>query len=200
MAIVYRREHTLLSTTALLAANADLHPAIVDVLLGAAARINSEQSLFAAQGEYPQRPKTELTASEDALRFFDEGRYLPFWVATFIERAWVLILPLLTVMFPLLRIAPPTYRWQIKRRINKHYLRLQEMERQLDTRTASLEEEASLKEEIVSLEKTASRITVPVGFMSDVYHLRRHIGIVRERLEAHSRTQESVAKTTKEDR
>ena len=183
------RTQTLLSTTALLAANADLHPAIVDVLLGVAARVNSEHGLFTVQGEYPQRPQAELTASEDALRYFDDGptllrRYLPFWVATFVERAWVLVLPLLTVMFPLFRIAPPTYRWRIKRRVNKHYVRLQEIERQLDAGAVSPVEAAMLSEEIAGLEKIASRIAVPAGFISDVYQLRHHIGLVRERVAA----------------
>jgi TRAP transporter TAXI family solute receptor len=194
-----QQTHTLLSTTALLVARAGLHPAVVDVLLGAASRINGEQGLFTAQGEYPQRPKAELAASKDALRYFNQGptllrRYLPFWIAAFVERAWVLLLPLLTVMFPLFRIAPPTYRWRIKHRINKHYRRLQNIERQLDNRAVSSAEGVLLTQELSALERDASHVNVPIGFMNDVYQLRRHIGMVRERIETLSRSQEPVTK------
>src|SRR5690606_12327475 len=99
-AAIPARDVTLLSTTALLAAGADLHPAFVDVLLSAAMSIHAGPGLFAGTGEFPQKPRAELVANENALRYFDDGpsflrRYLPFWVASFVERGWVLIFPLL---------------------------------------------------------------------------------------------------------
>lgn len=183
-----RNTHLLLSTNALLSARSDLHPAVVDALLETAMQINREHGLFAAQGEYPQKPQASLPISDDALRYFDDGptllrRFLPFWVASFVERTWVLVLPLLTVMFPLFRIAPPTYRWQIKRRINRQYLRLQAIEKQLEAPVISPSEAKQLARKVAELEEIAAHISVPAGFISDLYHLRRHIAIVRERIE-----------------
>jgi hypothetical protein len=51
-----------------------------------------------------------------------------------------------------------------------------------------------LTQELSALERDASHVNVPIGFMNDVYQLRRHIGMVRERIETLSRSQEPVTK------
>jgi len=185
-AAIPARDVTLLSTTALLAAGADLHPAFVDVLLSAAMSIHAGPGLFAGTGEFPQKPRAELVANENALRYFDDGpsflrRYLPFWVASFVERGWVLIFPLLTVLFPLFKIAPPTYRWQIKRRINRYYLDLQKIEMNLgDPLDPAMAEE--LRRRAEEIDVAAARTSVPLGYMDELYDLRRHIHILKMKI------------------
>jgi len=176
----------LLSTTALLASSGQLHPAFVDVLLPAAERVHGPASLFSNLGEYPQEPRTEMAVNQSATRYFKDGptllrRYLPFWAASFVERAWVLVLPLLTIMFPLFKIAPPTYQWRIKSRINRFYFNLDEVEEKL-SRVPSDEELNKMLATVQALEKEAASTVVPVTYMNDLYHLRRHISLVENRV------------------
>lgn len=178
----------LLSTTALLASSGQLHPAFVDVLLPAAEQVHGQASLFADLGQYPQEARTELVVSQAATRYFKEGptllrRYLPFWVASFVERAWILLLPLLllTIMFPLFKIAPPTYQWRIKSRINRFYFKLDEIELDLD-RDLSPEDHEVLLSKARSLNEKAANTKVPVTYMNDLYHLRRHISLIENRI------------------
>ncbi|GAA5236658.1 TAXI family TRAP transporter solute-binding subunit [Verticiella sediminum] len=181
------RDITLLSTTGLLAAGSHLHPAFVDVLLSAAITIHASPGLFTQIGEYPQRPRAQqLPANANALRYFEDGptflrRYLPFWVASFVERGWILIFPLLTVMFPLFKIAPPTYRWQIKRRINRYYLELQKIEMELDASPDPAKAQA-LRRRTQEIDANAARTSVPLVYMDDLYHLRRHIHILQMKI------------------
>jgi hypothetical protein len=44
-------------------------------------------------------------------------KYLPFWIASVVDRGKILLLPALTLLLPLFRVAPPLYRWRIRSRI-----------------------------------------------------------------------------------
>lgn len=176
----------LLSTTALLASSERLHPAFVDVLLPAAEIVHGRATLFSDLGEYPQEPRTEMAVNQSATRYFKDGptllrRYLPFWAASFVERAWVLVLPLLTIMFPLFKIAPPTYQWRVKSRINRFYFNLDEIEESLN-RNPAIAELNEMLATVQTLDKEAASTTVPVTYMNDLYHLRRHISLIESRI------------------
>ena len=94
------------AVTAMLLSRSDLHPALVDVLLVAAARIHGQHSLLADSGEFPTARFVDFPLSEEAQRHFKYGppflmRYLPFWAATFVDRMWVMLLPLIGLAIPL---------------------------------------------------------------------------------------------------
>ena len=59
-----------------------------------------------------------MPMSDDALRVHQSGqtflqRRFPFWVATFIERTIVLLIPLATILLPLIKFAPWLYQWRV---------------------------------------------------------------------------------------
>ena len=54
--------------------------------------------------------------SKEAERYYKTGppflrRYLPFWLATYIERAKVMLVPLIALFFPFFKLMPMVYRW-----------------------------------------------------------------------------------------
>ena len=84
-------------------------------LLDAALAIHSEPSVFSPAGRFPNVQNANLPVSRQTTRFYRDGpsflrRYFSFGVANFLDRAWVLAIPLLTLAFPLVRAAPPLYR------------------------------------------------------------------------------------------
>ena len=74
--------------------------------------------------------------SEDAKRFYKSGqpvlqRLLPFWLASLVDRAKVMLIPLVMLMMPLLRAAPPLMRWRTRRKIYLWYSDLREIDQRL---------------------------------------------------------------------
>jgi len=178
----------LLSPLATLVARKDLHPALADLVLRAATEIHGGPGLFEEPGQFPSPRNVDFPLSEEAERYFKSGlpflrRVLPFWAATVVERLWVMILPILTLLIPLLRIAPPTYRWQVRRRIIRWYRDL----RELETALLAAEEagdEAARRETLAALDRLqveTGRIAVPLSYADNLYNLRLHTEFVRRR-------------------
>ncbi len=105
-------------------------------------------------------------------------RYLPFWVATFVERAIIVIVPLLVVMVPLFNFLPQFLRWRIRSRIYRWYGELVLLERDVGSRTGEPPIDQWLSD-LDRIEQAAQRIKAPISFASEAYTLREHIGLVR---------------------
>lgn len=178
---------SLLAPAATLVASPSLHPALVDLLLQAADEIHGGGGLFEKRGEFPSAKYLEFPLSPDAQRFFKSGppflqRYLPFWVATFIDRMLVMLLPLVALAIPLMRIMPPVLRWRIRSRIFRWYRELLAIEPALrgETDRAQLQQHVAA---IERMEKEVSRVEVPLSYADQLYHLRLHINLVRTKLD-----------------
>ena len=181
---------TLISPVATLVARNDLHPALVDLILSAASEIHSPSGIFEEAEQFPSRRFVDFPLSAEAERYFKSGlgflrRFLPFWAATLVERLWVMILPILTLMIPLLRIAPPTYRWQVRRRIFRWYDDLQQIEKAIiaAVENRKIDEWRAQLAALDRLQDDVGQVTVPLSYADDLYHLRLHIDFVRRRFE-----------------
>lgn len=182
------RDIVLLSPVATLVARSEVHPALIDLMMAAAGKIHGGRGLFEPAGEFPSPRNVEFPLSPGAERYFKSGlgflhKYLPFWAATLVARTWIMILPVLTLLIPLLRIAPPTYRWQVRRRIIRWYrdLRALETELQAAREADDAARLAELIERVDRLQTEIGRITVPLSYADDLYNLRLHTEFVRRR-------------------
>ena len=115
------QDTALLAASANLVATEDFHPALVSLLLQIAARVHSGGDLLATPGEFPNARNLDFPLDDDAARYFKHGppflqRYLSFWTANLIDRLKVMLIPLVTLLIPLFKIMPPTYRWQVRKR------------------------------------------------------------------------------------
>jgi TRAP transporter TAXI family solute receptor len=178
----------LLSPVATLIAREDAHPALIDLVMQAATHIHGGPGLFEAQGQFPSELNLDFPLSPESERYFKSGlrflrRILPFWAATAVERLWVLILPVVTIMVPLLRIGPPTYRWQSRRWISRSYRALRGIEARLhaaDERT-NAEERAAALEALDRLQNNVAQIKTQPSNADALYEIRLHIDFVRRR-------------------
>jgi hypothetical protein len=173
----------LIGTKAMLAAREDLHPALTNLLLDAAREVHGEQGYFETAGEFPGIAHVDLPVSQDAVRHVRYGpnllhRYLPFWVATFIERAVIIVVPLLVVVVPLLRYLPAFFRWRMRSRIYRWYGELTLLERDVASRKGPLPVDEWLRD-IDRIERAVAGIRTPASFASEAYTLREHVGFVR---------------------
>jgi hypothetical protein len=93
------QDYHLIAPTATLVAREDLHPALVDLFVQAAARIHGGTGWFQQQGQFPSARYTEIPVAPEALKFYKDGapvlqRYMSFWLANFFDRMWVLVVAL----------------------------------------------------------------------------------------------------------
>lgn len=178
-----RTDIQLVAPVASLVARESLHNAFVPLFLEAATRIHEPGGLLSDPGTFPSPRFVEFPLDEAAREYFRSGppflqRYLPFWVAAAVDRLKILLLPLLTLLFPLFKVAPPLLRWRTRRRIYRWYGVLEEIE-QADgiPRAERLERLAALEEEI-------ARVQVPLSYGEEHHNLRLHAEYVRRRVEA----------------
>jgi len=122
------QEVKLIGTKAMLVARDDLSPLIANLLLEAARELHSEQGYFAGVGEFPNAAPVDLPVSADASRHLRFGpsflhRYLPFFVATYLERLIFVLVPLL-VLVPIANLLPLLFRWRVRPMTRKPAVRI----------------------------------------------------------------------------
>ena len=176
----------LLSPTVELIARSDLHPALSDLLLEAATEVHSRPGMNQKRGEFPALLEHEYRISPDATRFFKSGKrffykYLPFWLATIVNRILVVLLPMLLILIPGLKSIPALYRWRIRLRILRWYRALLILENDMAAQLIP-EKRKELLDRLDQIEQTVNKLKVPASFADQFYSLRSHISIVRERL------------------
>jgi len=178
---------TLLASAANLIARDDFHPALVSLLLQAVTKVHGDGGLFEKPGEFPNAEHVDFPLDENARRFYRNGppllqRYLPFWTANLVDRMKIMLVPLLTLLVPLVKIMPPAYRWQVRRKIYRWYHELHAIDIR-HPEQASATQLAELLQRLDAIEEDVQKVRVPLSYSDELYNLRLHIGMLRGRLQ-----------------
>lgn len=176
----------LVAPAATLVVRRDFHPALAELALSIARQIHGEPGLFEEAGEFPSRKYLDFPISEDARRFFESGpsllhRYLPFWAADLADRLKIMLLPLITLVYPIFKIVPPTYDWRMRARINRWYGELQLIEHTLDA-ARSRDDISRRLDELERIERSVRQLSLPLSYANPLYNLRLHIALLRDEL------------------
>lgn len=200
---------TLLATSAGLVVHRNMHPALVSLLTFTAIKrprpafdSDGEPVLFHDAADFPSQKDPEIDIATDAraiyksadLPFFlrslaplahDLG--LPFWVTAFAHRhgtsVLLLLIPLLSIALPAARFLPMLYNWSQRRRLLHWYRQLKALELDLNQQP-SRRQLQEIHEELDRIDDVVQRIKVPLDFSDQLYDLRGHIDLVRQRLTA----------------
>jgi TRAP-type uncharacterized transport system substrate-binding protein len=177
---------TLISPTANLIAKDTLHPALAYLLMRAAAEIHGPPGLLDRAGEFPAPQDIGFPMSDEAKRYYKSGapilqRYLPFWAANLVDRLWVMLVPIVAVVIPLVKLVPPAYRWRVRSRIYRWYARLKEIELQLEDKPGLVRLEDMLQR-LEDIDRAVNRIPTPLAYSENLYSFRTHIDLVRQRV------------------
>ena len=182
----------LVAPSANLVATKDLHPALVPLLLDMTKSFHHAGGVFEKPGDFPNENLVDFKLNRNSQRYFANGapffyRILPFQLAAWLDQVKLLIFPMVTLLLPLIKIAPPVYRWSIRVKIYRWYRIL----RDIDIRLASELEEFDFDQEIDRLEllgNELANVSVPLSYMEEYYNLKLHVAHVRNQLERQSRT------------
>ena len=178
---------SLLTTTANLVINEGFSDELTRLFLKKVKEVHNKKDLFASQGEFPNTENMVLELNEEAKRYFQNGdtwleKIFPFWIASNIDRLKLLIIPLLTLLFPLFKGFFPLYNWSMRSKIYRWYDEIRKIDNEIETLSPE-----KLKEELEKIEKLRIEISketkVPLSFMGEYYNLQLHIDHVKYRLE-----------------
>jgi len=176
----------LLAITTNLVARDTLHPALVYLLLEAASEVHSGGGWVHKAGEFPSPKAQDFPLSDRAERFYKSGRpllfdYLPFWVATFVDRLVLLLVPTAAILIPLIRIMPWFYSWRNRRKFFYWYGELKNLEMEVQERPQA-ERIADYQTRLERIEAAVNDVQVPLAFFHEAYNLKQHVDLVRGKL------------------
>jgi TRAP-type uncharacterized transport system substrate-binding protein len=200
---------TLLATTAALVVRSDMHPALISLLTHAV--VSNPKSgfdkqgdpvLFYRAGDFPSASDPEFTVPADSRAIYKSGelpfllRFLapmntrmgvPFSYTAFINsyaaQVLLILIPLLAVAVPLSKAIPAIYIWNVRRKLIYWYRQLKKLEKNLDSRGGKYDLDTH-QTELERIDGAVRRIRVPSFFSNELYDLRMHIDLVRQRLSA----------------
>ena len=179
-------EFRTVSVTNTVVVNRQLHPAIQYLMLSIMNKAHHAPNLISTEGEFPSDKDVGLPLSDEAEIFYRKGmpflsQYLPFELASIVERLAKSLLPFLLVIFPILKFIPSIIKWRTSRKFSKLYKSLANVEAQMRSNSSPLsavEYESMLNriEEEIALENLSMS-------SSEVYVLREHIELVRGQIQ-----------------
>ena len=201
---------TLLSTSVALVVRPDMQPALISLLAHAIVHNpkagfdkNGDPVLFYRAGEFPSVNDPEFEVAPDARVVYKSGE-LPVVLKTVAPRAHSLHVPfsytafisdhaatllgaigILAIVLPLTRAIPSLYVWMIRRRLVYWYRHLKALERKLDARGPDYDADA-LQAEFDRIDSHVRMMRVPAYYSNQLYDLRGHINLVRQRLTGRS--------------
>jgi len=176
----------LLAPKASLAVRADLHSALQYLLLDAAVQIHSQPGIFQKAGQFPAAESIDLPLSGEAHRFYRSGQpflqgYLPFWIATLVEKTLVVLIPLAALLYPVFKLLPQMYDWTMQLRIRRLYDEIRSIESDMEAQGPQFDANA-LNAKLDQIDQRANHLQLPTVYASNLYTLRSHIDLVRTRL------------------
>ena len=174
---------TLLAPKASLVVHKDTHPAIQYLLLNAAVQIHSRPGVFQHASQFPAAEAIDIPMSSEALQFYKSGRsylnsHLPFWLADLFGKLIVLLIPILGILYPLIKNVHTLYDWLIRSKVARIYGELKVLEEEIVEASRTGRDMSALIARLDRIEKRADRLKVPVAYAS----MRDQFGIVREHL------------------
>jgi len=180
------RQIDLIAMVGRLVAQSDLHPSLVDRLVNAARRVHGGRDLITAEGEFPSTAGVAMPLNAQAANMLSGPpsplyRFLPYWVVAQINSFALLLVPVLVLLFPLLRAVPGLYQWRMRSRVYRYYLEL----REIDTVAMAGSDAAALdglERRLDRIERDLVAVRLPVRFREYAYTMRVHIDLVRRKI------------------
>jgi TRAP-type uncharacterized transport system substrate-binding protein len=180
------RDGEVLAARATLVGEAGLHPDLARLLVTVAPDAIA-YPLIGDPQEFPSLLQTQFARNEEAQRYLTEGetpleRFLPWDIASPLSRYYVLLLPIVLLLYPLWHVAKAAYAWYQRRKIVGWYPRIYAIERGLPDATLP---ELALQQEFLRaiVAQVSQQSRVSAGYLAAYYDLRLNIAFVQRMLD-----------------
>ena len=176
---------TMLAPAVELVARPGLHPALCDLLIEAAQEVHGRATVLQSAHEFPST-YSSYPLDPEAARYYKSGRtftyrYLPFWLASLVNRIAVVLVPIIVILIPGLRYLPQLYTWRVDARIHRRYGELMALERE-SLGSLTPERRAALLDRLDEIERSVILRKIPGSHAEQIFQLREHIRFVRRNL------------------
>ena len=185
-----QKDVTLLATTTSLVVKRSMHPDLQLAIL-MSARDNSRSSpdlFFAGRGEFPAYLDPSIPISPIAEHFYDYGpphamRYLPYWLAGFMDRAWLLFLTIFAIFYPLSKLNARFRKFRFTLKTIPHYKELLKIEKKLQNEKLSALEKQQILERLDAINSSVIRNEVPIGEESAYFFFLNAISLLQRKIQ-----------------
>lgn len=182
------KDISLLATTTNLAVSKDMHPVLQVMLLVASKEgQRATRSLFLSNEEkFPSYIDPTIPISEPASNFYDYGmpqsmRYLPYWLAGFIDRVWFYILTLLAIIIPVSRFNLNVRTTRFRIRIGKIHRELLGYQREIEDSQLSDVRRTAILKQLNAILRSEARKNIPTGCESEYFEFIERLDNLRSR-------------------
>jgi len=177
----------MIAATATLVGRETISPAIVSLLLQNAQDVLKSYSRLQKPGEFPSINGLDFPLQIDSEIYLKDGpsflhRHLPFWTAVWVGRFARVVIPILAILIPLIAYIPALRDLSLRIRLSRIYAELKAIERSAAD-PASREQNRQVLEEI---QAQVNAMKVSALESKELYDLKGHINMVRERLKLDS--------------
>ena len=180
------KDLSIVASTITLVARDDVHPALIYLLMSIVDDVQEPPSLLHQENEFPSDKDTDLPLNPQAEAYYRSGkpflqRYLPFGLASAVERLLKVAVPILLIVVPIVRAVPTFDQWRIKRKLARVYRQLLDVERTVHAPgTSQTMEEYDAR--IGAIERRLRAQRIPLMYSNELYGLREHIDLVRRQI------------------
>ena len=184
------RDIQMVSSSMTLLVDKSLHPAIQLLFMMASDEFgDARDQFFSRPDEFPAYKDHAVPLSPIAKNYFADGpsiftRFLPFWVASFIDRMWLLLLAIVTVAFPIIKMLPNYRVTRARIQFTTAYENLRQIEAQLQAAQSQSDHEQVLAE-LDELETAMGQLTIPASNLNLYYSLCSAVSLVRKNAKDH---------------
>jgi TRAP-type uncharacterized transport system substrate-binding protein len=182
-----RVNRQMLAATATLVSRETISPAIVSLLLENAQDILKSYSRLQKPGEFPSINGLDFPLQMDSEIYLKDGpsflhRHLPFWTAVWVGRFARVVIPILAILIPLIAYIPALRDLSLRIRLSRIYAELKVLERT----AADPNTREDSRQALLDIQMRVNAMKVSSLESKELYDLKGHVNMVRERLKLDS--------------
>jgi TRAP-type uncharacterized transport system substrate-binding protein len=177
------RDARLLATTICLVAREGLHRAVAPMLLVTAENLREKTTTFSTAITFPSPGHVAFPLDRGARRYFDQGetalsRFLPYKAERYVKHLTFVVLPLLAVVFLLLKFVPAGLRVWSGLKLKSMFKQLESVEKG----HAANHDRARLLGDLDRLDRASATMFVPRSTVQEYIDFRQFLHDMRERV------------------
>jgi uncharacterized protein len=182
-----RVNRQMIAATATLVSRETISPAIVSLLLENAQDVLKSYSRLQKPGEFPSINGLDFPLQMDSEIYLKDGpsflhRHLPFWTAVWVGRFARVAIPILAILIPLIAYIPALRDLSLRIRLSRIYAELKVLER-IAADPAMREK---CRHHLAEIQIRVNAMKVSSLESKELYDLKGHVNMVRERLKLDS--------------
>lgn len=168
----------------------NLDPSLVLLLAEALQLTQSKGTPIKERNEFPSFAKNQMFDPHPvAEHFYKHGRpflsnYVSPSLAAFITKLLLILIPILTIAWPLMHFLPSSYAFYVKRKVMRWYKELEDIEKNI-----AVVDKSQIKHTLERLDKmqqTLVNMRLPLmhnHYVQELFIVREHIELIRKKLE-----------------